>query len=193
MKLRKLFWMGILLIPLLACEDVNESTETSAELDVPIPLEAVMIESAASPMDLYSFDGSAAFCLGNKDNVKDCPGMIMGVVPGSGAKLHFDGIGEFEEIHSLALEWGYGKFGSTEFEMQPSVDLLKDGEVLTSSNITIDIDEVLVPVIQEMDSNPRIFVFIRLSGWSNFDVSFDARMKVPIVVESEELSPRFTL
>lgn len=196
MKLRKLFWIGILLIPVFACNDVNEQAETNAELNVPIALEAVLVEntySPESPFDLYTFNGLSTFCLANKDNVKNCPGMVVGVTPGVGAKLHFDGISTNQQIHSLTLEWGYATKGSFEFEMQPPVELLSDGELLTSDKLTVDIDQVMATVIEKMDENPRFFILVRLSGYSNFDVSFDAVMKVPVVVKSEEISAGFTL
>ncbi|WP_167615614.1 hypothetical protein [Maribellus sediminis] len=196
MKLRKILWIGILLMPIFACDEVNDQAETSAELNVPITLEAVMVEntfSTTSPFDLYSFNGLNTFCLANKDNVKNCPGLVVGVTPGVGAKLHFDGIGDNQHIQSLQLEWGYGTAGKYEFEMQPPIQLLSDGELLTPDKLTVDIDQVMAALIQKMDENPRFFIVVKLSGYSNFDVSFDAVMKVPVVVKSEDISAGFTL
>jgi len=197
MKLRKFYWIGILLIPLFfACDDTNQQAETSAELNVPIALEAVMVEntySTTSPVDLYAFNGLSTFCLANKDNAKNCPGLIVGVTPGVGAKLHFDGIGNNQQIQSLQLEWGYGTLGSYEFKMQPPVELLSNGEALSADKLTVDIDQVMATVIQKMDENPRLFILVKLSGYSNFDVSIDAMMKVPVVVKSEDISAGFTL
>lgn len=197
MKLRKLFWIGMLLIPLWACEDVEETMQTDAELNVTIPLEAKLVENTfatkSSPADKFTFDGIATFCLANKDKLHDCPGTVLGVVPGQGAELRFDGIDASQQINSLVLEWGYCAAGTFEFHLQPPVQLLPPGEVLNEARFTLELDEVLAPVIQKMDSNPKMYILVKVSGDSNFNITLDAQLKVPVVVESELSSPRFTL
>ncbi len=197
MKIRKLFWIGMLLIPLLACEDVQDTLQTNAELNVVIPLEATLVENTfitkSSPVDQFAFDGIATFCLANKDKLHNCPGTVLGVVPGQGAELRFEGIGEDQQIHSLKLEWGYCAAGTFDFQLQPPVQLLPPGEVLNEGRLSLELDEVLAPVIQKMDSNPKMYIMVKVSGTSNFNIAIDAQLKVPVIVQSELSSPRFTL
>ena len=197
MKLRKLFWIGMVLIPLLACEDVEETLETATELNVPIPLEATLVENTfstkSSPIDQFKFEGIASFCLANKDKVKNCPGNIIRIVPGNGAELIFDGLGEYQQISSLTLEWGYCPAGSIDFHLQEPVEILPPGELINQAYFSLNLDEVLEPVIQKMNTNPKMFIMVKISGNSNFDISLDAQLKVPMIVQSEMTSPRFTL
>jgi len=197
MKLRKIYWIGMLLIPLLACEDVEETLVTETELDVAISLDATMVENTfatkSSPIDQFTFEGISTFCLAKSDNVKKCPGNVTGVIPGQGAKLRFQEIDEYQQISSLMLEWGYSPAGTFDFQLQSPVQLLPPGEILNEGQISINIDDVLSPVIQKLDSNPGMYILIKISGTSNFDINFDAELNIPVVVETELASPRFTL
>ncbi len=170
--------------------------ETKTEIDVPISLDATMVENTfatKSPIDQFSFDGISTFCLAKSDKVKKCPGNVSGVIPGQGAELRFEEMGEYHQISSLMLEWGYCPAGNFDFQLQSAVQLLPPGEILNQGQFSINLDEVLAPIIQKLDSNPGMYILIKISGTSNFDINFDAKLKIPVVVETELTSPRFTL
>lgn len=190
MKNRKHLLVIVCFVLFLACNDAVETYETSAELNVPVLLE---VGTANNDLGVYSLNGIAAFCLGNKEDVKNCPGLIVGVTAQSGAELQFDGVAENHKIESLSLEWGYGKSGTYEFEMQTPINLLADGVEITTTNYTINIDDFLAPVILKMNEYPRGYIIMQLSGYSNSDVSVNARIRMPLMVKSENVSTGFAL
>lgn len=197
MKLRKLFFIGAILLALLACEDPDTFYETQAEIEIEIPIQSQLLENTYmlkdSPVDMYSLKGMATFCLANSNEFKQCPGMVTQVRSTAGAMLLFEGLQNKEEINSLVLEWGYQIRGTMDVHMQAPIDLLHDGPPISKDLATLDLDQVLMPVIGNMDEQPQSIIFIKITGYSNFDVMLDAKLKIPLVVESELLTPRFTL
>lgn len=189
MKLRKIFWMGLLLIPLFACEDPDTTMETKAELRFTIPLNSSELKSTEA--ESYSFSGFVTFCLANKDNAQNCPDNILQVMPDKGSVLmlpYFDG-----EINTLNLEWGYGELGSDVFEMQNAIPLLSGENMSSIENATINLDGILNPIILQMDKNPNTYIKLVITGKANCCVSSEAKMVIPIIVEYEALSPRIML
>ncbi|RIJ49081.1 hypothetical protein D1614_05805 [Maribellus luteus] len=197
MKILNLLWVGVLLLFTISCDEAETNIETDAELLVEVPLDAWQMEEAlvakSTAAETYMFRGNASFCLANKDNLVNCPGAVLGVAPGSGAQLIFNGLEGANEIQSLTIVWGYAAVGSLDVHMQEPVVLLAEGRSLTATEFSLDLDDFLQPVIQKMDSNPRTLIFISVYGYSNFEVTVHADLKVPVVVESDLSSPRFTL
>ena len=197
MKILKLFFIGAFVLSLHACEEADDSFQTQAEINVDIPLTAVYLDDAdqlkASSTVQYQFNGTAAFCLANKEGLSKCPGSVVGIVPGTGAELTFEALEGFEEIHSLMLEWGYTTNNLSDFSMQEPVQLLAGDETLTKVKFSLDVDEFLAPLISKMNSSPGTYVVIGLSGTANFDANITARVSAPVTVESVVASPRFTL
>ncbi|MCK3685911.1 hypothetical protein [Maribellus sp. YY47] len=198
MKLLSLLCVGVFLTFLCACEKAETSVKTDAQLLVELPLEAWQADELITPKSatvgsLYRFNGSTSFSLASKDNLNNCPGAVLGVAAGSGSQLIFNGLEGADEIQSLTVVWGYAHVGTIDCHMQEPVELLAEGEQLTASEFSLNLDEFLQPVIQMMDNNPRTLIFIRVYGYSNFEISVHADLKVPIMVESDIASPRFTL
>ncbi|MCE4563302.1 hypothetical protein INQ51_03170 [Maribellus sp. CM-23] len=197
MKILNLLWMGVLLMFTISCEKAETNLETDAELLVEVPLDAWQMDEGvvakSTAVEAYMFRGNTSFCLANKDNLVNCPGAVLGVAPGSGSQLIFNGLEGANEIQSLTIVWGYAAVGSLDIHMQEPVELLGEGQSLTAAEFSLDLDDFLQPVIQKMDSNPRNLIFISVYGYSNFEITVHADLKVPVVVESDLSSPRFTL
>lgn len=197
MKIIRLFLIGLMFVSFQACDEADESFETTAQINVDIPLTAWYVnvgeELKAGSDGEYQFNGSAAFCLANKEGLSKCPGSVTGVVPGTGAELSFETLAGDQEINTLMLEWGYSSEMISDFKMQNPVELLRSGESLTKVRFTITVDELLEPVISRMDNSPGVYIVIGLSGEANFDASITATLSVPVIVESIVVSPRFTL
>lgn len=188
MKLRKLFWIGLLLLPLLACNDPDRTIETNTKLQFIIPLHSNAASSSAT--ERYTFSGYATFCLANKENAQSCPDNILQVLPGSGSVLLIPNIDG--DVNSLQLVWSYSEQNSDEFMAQGAVDLLP---MMTKSeqNLQIDIDEVFVPIISKIDDDPHIYIKVMVLGDASFEINSIAEMEIPIIVEHEVLEVRFTL
>jgi len=198
MKTLSLLYLSVLLTFLISCEKDDTNQETNAELLVEVPMNAWQVEDAfvsksTTTSTMFMFRGNTSFCLANKDNLNNCPGTVLGVAPGNGSQLIFNGLEGANEIQSLTVVWGYMSAGSIDVHMQDPVELLAEGQSLTANEFSLSLDEFLQPVIQKMDTNPRTLIFISVYGYSNFEVSVHADLKVPVVVESDVASPRFTL
>lgn len=198
MKILNLLCVSVLLTFLISCEEAETNLETDAELIVEVPLKTSLAEDAftsksTSIPSMFMFRGNTSFCLANKDNLNNCPGTVLGVTPGDGSQLIFNGLEGENEIHSLTVVWGYASVGSIDVHMQDPVELLTGGQLLNASEFSLSLDEFLYPVIQKMNANPRTLIFISVYGYSNFNVSVHADLKIPVVVESDVASPRFNL
>ncbi len=197
MKILRLFLIGLIYLSFQACEEADESFETTTQINLDIPLTGYYLntgeELKAGSDNEYQFNGSAAFCLANKEGLSKCPGSVTGIVPGSGAELTFETLAGDQEITTLMLEWGYSGDLISDFSMQEPVEVLRSGESLTKVRFTIAVDELLEPVISKMDNSPGVYIVIGLSGEANFDASITAKLNVPVTVESIVVSPRFTL
>jgi len=189
MKLSELLLIGVLMLPLFACEDPDTSVETKADIQLFIPLSSTELKSLEVEGG-YLFEGETTFCIANKDNSIYCPGNILHVTSGENATLTlpvFEG-----ELSMLSFEWGFGTLGSDDFEMQSPVPLTLES-MSGASAIVIDLDEVLLPLVNRMDSEPNTLLKIVITGNSNIRISSVAQMEIPLIVEHEVLTPRFTL
>uniref|UniRef100_UPI003217AEB0 hypothetical protein n=1 Tax=uncultured Draconibacterium sp. TaxID=1573823 RepID=UPI003217AEB0 len=191
MKLRKLFWIGVVLLPLLACNDPDTTVETEANLQFIIPLSSIGLQTEAVN-ETYSFSGFATFCLANKDNAQNCPDNILRVTPGTGSVLTFSNLSG--DISELKMEWGFDNAGdSGTYNMQGETDLMLPEQVPANGNLSISLDEVLSPLISQVDSNPNSYIKLMIKGNSNFQLTSIAQMKIPIIVKHEVSPIRFTL
>lgn len=187
MKHTNLFWIALLLLSLVACNEPDNTVETESMLELDIRVNSIVSENN----DSYSFAGSTTFCLANKDNAQNFPNNILSVMLGKGATLilpHING-----QFTSLQLDWGYGEIGSEVFDMQNSIELLSSVKSLSNHESAIELDEVLSPVINQIDINPNSYIKIIVSGNANHAVSSIVKMEIPITVEHEVLEVRFTI
>ncbi len=192
MKLKKLFWIGVLLFPLLACEDADTSYLTEAKLVVDIPTTAYLTDFNESS-NIYQFNGIGGFCLGYSDDFKNCPGDIVQIISGTGSSVSFDALKGNETIEELQLAIFYKTQAGDNYQQLQSIDLLQEGSFLNHETNSVDIDDILSPLIARLNENPRYFISIQLQGVANFNLLSSTKFSLPLVIESEFSSPRFTL
>ncbi len=189
MKIRKKIWIVLLLLPFLACNDPDKTIETNTTLQFTIPLHSNILGNTSST-ESYSFTGYATVSLVNKNNVQILPGNILQVTPGNGSVLIIPNLAS--DLNSLQLVWGYGELNDDVFNAQSSVDL---SSMLNMENqeLQIDIDEVFVPIISQIDSDPNTFIKVMLIGNAGFQVNSVATLEIPVTIKYEVMEVRFTL
>ncbi|WP_163322138.1 hypothetical protein [Draconibacterium mangrovi] len=192
MKLRNLILLGVLLLPLFACDDANTDYTTETRLIVDIPTKSYLADLSESS-GTYHFNGIGIFCLGYSDDLKECPGDVVQINPGVGSTLSFESLQNNETIEELQLVISYKPQGDGMYQQIHSVDLLQGGNILSSNTHSLVLDDVLAPLINRLNENPRYLISIEINGLANFNLSSDAQFAIPLVIESEYNSPRFTL
>ncbi|WP_297101319.1 hypothetical protein [uncultured Draconibacterium sp.] len=192
MKLRNLFLLGVLLLSLFACDDANTDYTTETKMIVDIPTESYLV-SLSESTETYHFDGIGVFCLGYSDDIKDCPGDVVHINPGVGSTLSFEALQNNETIEELQLVISFKTQGDDDYQQIHSVDLLQAGKFLSGDTHSLELDDVLAPLINRLNENPRYLISIEINGLANFDLSSDAQFEIPLIIESEYTSPRFTL
>ncbi|WP_319500941.1 hypothetical protein [uncultured Draconibacterium sp.] len=192
MKLKNLILLGVLLLPLFACDDANTDYKTETKLIVDIPTKSYLANPSES-LETYHFDGTGIFCLGYSDELKKCPGDIVQINPGVGSTISFETLQNDETIKELQLVISYKTQGDDDYQQIHSVDLLQAGNLLSSDTHTLELDDVLAPLINRLNENPRYLISIEIKGLANFNLSSNAQFAIPLIIESEYNSPRFTL
>ena len=198
MKFKTLLWVGLCVILLFSCEEIPNTTivEIESQLVSDIPIKSVISENPqliSNSTINYSFTGTCTFCLKHNDDLKNCQNNIVCVKLGNGAILSFTGIMEGDEINSLLLEWGYQNELVGDYEMQDPIDLLSTGNILKNGSFEVNLDEVVFPLINSLSDYPGCSFRINILGNSNFKISTSAKLKIPIVVETESFTPRFSV
>jgi hypothetical protein len=198
MKLKVLFWVGLCVILLLSCEKRTDTTivEIESNLIADIPITSVVLEDLRLKSNStinYSFTGTCILCLKHNDDLKNCQNNILCVKSGSGAMLSFTDFMEGDKINSLILEWGYQNELAGDYEMQNPIDLLSTGNKLKNGSFDINLDEVVLPLINGLSDYPGCSFMIKIIGNSNFEITSAANLKIPIIVETESFTPRFTV
>ncbi|WP_372651244.1 hypothetical protein [Draconibacterium sp.] len=192
MKLKNLILLGVLLLPLFACNDADTDYTTETKLIIDIPTKSYLVDLSESP-ETYHFDGVGIFCLGYSDELKKCPGDVVQIIPGAGSTISFEALQNSETIEKLQLVIAYKTQGDDDYQQIHSVNLLQDGSFLNSATHSLVLDDVLAPLINRLNENPRYFISIEINGLANFKLSSDAQFIIPLIIESEYNSPRFTL
>ena len=198
MKFKTIFWIGLSIILLFSCEKRTDTTivEIESELIANIPIISKSSEGLQLKTNLslnYSFTGFCTFCLKQNDDLKNCQNNILCVKSSNGAVLTFTEIVEGNEINSLLLEWGYQNELGGDYNMQEPIDLLYGGNILKNGQFNINLDEVVFPLIDGLSNYSGCSFRINIMGNSNFKISTTAKLKIPIIVESESFTPRFTV
>ena len=192
MKLKNLILLGVLFLPLFACDDANTDYTTETKLIVDIPTKSYVANLSESA-ETYHFDGIGVFCLGYSDNFKECPGDVVQINPGEGSTISFEALQNNETIEELQLVISYKTQGDDDYQQIHAVDLLQGGNFLSGDTHSLVLDDILTPLINRLNENPRFLISIEINGLANFELSSNAQVTVPLVIESEYNSPRFTL
>jgi len=199
MKLKKMFLIGLFLIPMLSCEKREDidTVEIKTDLNVDIVViaesnDTIPLKSRATDTG-YLFNGTGIFCLAQNVELGKTSCEIKKVKPHNGSILTFSGITAGNEITSLLIKWDSKPKDSGEFDMQNKIDITSLVKDPKNGSYEIDMTIVLLPLINCIDSNPDCMYRIDVEGTSNFDISSTAKLKIPVVVETNAFSSRFTL
>ncbi|WP_297091938.1 hypothetical protein [uncultured Draconibacterium sp.] len=196
MKLKKLLLIGVVLLPMLACDEPDTSylTETNLVIDIPITAHLSTFNENANPaIENYDFNGIGIFCLRYSNELKGCPGDIMQIIPGTGSTLSFEWLKSSETIKKLQLNISYKTQGESLYAKIKTVDLLQAGSSLHNTNKSVNLDDILAPLINRLNENPRYYISIQVNGTANFNINKNAEVSIPMLIETEYHAPRFTL
>ncbi len=189
MKIRKLIWIGVFILPVFACNKTDDVLQTEATIELIVPLTSNEID--INLKSVYMFSGRANFCLGKKDNVKNCPVNVLGVKQGTGAILNITLPDKTANVSNLVLRWGYSSTEPNQFKMQETIELNINESSLAEGSLSLNLDKVLTPLISNMDVSPNNYFTIEVSGNTESKLTSIATIKVPIIIEHENLSIRF--
>lgn len=192
MKLKNLFLLGVLLLPLLACNDANTYYTTETKLIVDISTKSYLADLSESSKT-YHFNGIGIFCLSYGDNLKESPGDIVQINPGIGSTISFEALQNNETIQELQLVISYKTQGDDDYQQIHAVNLLQGSNFLRGDTRSLVLDDILTPLINRLNENPRYLISIEINGLANFKLSSDAQFAIPLIIESKYNSPRFTL
>lgn len=192
MKLKNLILLGVLLLPLFACNEADTDYITETKLIVDIPTNSYLVNLNEST-ETYHFDGIGIFCLGYSNELKKCPGDVVQINPGVGSTISFESLQNNETIEELQLVISYKTQGDDNYQQIHSADLLQEGFFLSSETHSLVLDDILAPLINRLNENPRYLISIEIKGQASFNLSSDAQFTIPLIIESQYNSPRFTL
>ncbi|HYQ56782.1 MAG TPA: hypothetical protein VEP89_05480 [Draconibacterium sp.] len=196
MKIKILFWSGLLFIAMISCEEAETDFLTATDISIEIPLTTHLSEQpepSETSFGEFNFTGISVFCLGYSNELKNCPGDIVQISPEAGALISFEALNNSETISELQLVLAYKTQSDFEYKNIQTLDLLQSGNSLNSETLSVHLDDLLSQLINRMNENPRYFIMIQLTGKANFNIETDAMLNIPLLVESEYHSPRFTL
>lgn len=199
MKLNVFLLVGLFLIPLFSCQEKSESSfveiETSLNMDIPIIAEVFdNTKSGLNNSEIdYSFAGESTYSPASLANSEKEIYNIKKIRPNTGTILKFPGIKEGNEIYSLLLEWGYKSSTGEDYIMQEPIDLLSLENMVKDEIFTVNLDNALNQLINNIDSNHNKSFKINIKGKSNFNINSIAKLEIPVIVESETFNTRFEL
>jgi hypothetical protein len=169
------------------------SKETDFQIIVPFYTENLdELKSLNSGSEkVYNFSGEQVFAPNTISTGVEASGFRK-FKPLEGAILSLTGILNVEEIQSLSLEWGYETTPGN-FIAQNSIDLLSLNHSQENGNLKVNMGNSLVQLIETMSLHYSANYKVTIKGNSNLALSGIASLKMPVIVESESISPRFEL
>ncbi len=198
MKNNILLLTGMVLIPLLSCQDKSERSfaeiETNVIIDIPIIAESFNDEkSGLNTREIdYSFSGENSYAVASMAESEKGIFNIQKVKPVAGTVLSISGIKENSEIYSLRLEWGYKSSAGNDYIMFDSIDLLSVKNTLKDEIFAVNLDEAIIQLINSINSQESSII-VKITGNSNFNLNSIAKLEIPVIVVSETITPRFEL
>ena len=193
MKLRNVILSGVLCMALFGCNETDsKSYTTETMLKINIPTKSYLSTQNQTPTT-YHFSGIRIFCLAYSDYLENCPGDIVRINPAMGSYLSFNSLHTNETITELKVILSYKTQSDATFNPLQTIDLISDENYLSNETHTVVLDNLLTPLIKQLNINPRYLISIEINGSSNFNLESDAQLAVPLSIESEYNGPRFTL
>ena len=183
--------IATLLITLSGCDkEIEESTvETKSNLEINIPIYAVISEDTKSEKSTfeidYSFSGSNTYSSKNSNNVGNEVLNAENIKIENGTMLTIPGVANGNEIYSLILEWGYKSSTEDLFIMREQLDLLSFESIVNDEIYEVELENALSDLISEINNNREYSFQIKISGKTNFDINCITKLQIPITIESK--------
>lgn len=199
MKTKKLFLALLFLLPLFSCEKSDEINTMEITTDIVVDIavnseisESLLLKSYGGDIE-YSFSGTGTFCLASNKDIGKTACEIQSVKPGTGCTLNFSGVTNETRIFSLLLKWDSKPKDSEEFEMQKEIDITSLVGNPVNGSFEIDLSNTIIPLVNCFDTNPECMYRIDVIGTSDTNISTMAKLKIPLIVETNVYSTRFSL
>jgi hypothetical protein len=196
MKTSKHILAGLILIAFISCENKDESSvvERKTNLVINIPIVTADIKSGLNSLgNDYSFSGAGTFSPKNIDKTENENSNFQKIEPQDGSVLSIPGVNTGDEILILTMEWGYKSLADDNYNLQDPVDLLSFEYTIKNNVLVVDMDEALVHLIHKIANDNESSIQIMITGKSSFDMNCIANLEIPVIVESQQITPRFEL
>lgn len=194
MKFSNYLVAGAILILFFSCSDNIESSylENESDLKIEIPIQTASIEVIKSEKSTsvadYSFSGEGIFSAASLDIFN-----YQKIKPGNKPLLKIPATIDGGEFSLLHLEWGYKTSGGSDYTMQSTIDLLTFEITRDEGLYKINLAEALDQLVYSLDSNHTNSFKIKITGISNFAITGNAELEIPVLMKTEVVSPRFEL
>lgn len=199
MKLKKMILALLFFLPLFSCEKSDEINTMEITTDIVVDIavsseisESLLLKSYGGDIE-YLFSGTGTFCLANNKDIGENACEILSVKPGTGCTLTFSGVTNETRIFSLLIRWDSKPKDSEEFEMQKVIDITSLVGNHENGSFEIDLSNTIIPLVNCFDTNPECMYRIDVIGTSDTNISTMAKLKIPLVVETNVYSTRFSL
>jgi hypothetical protein len=93
----------------------------------------------------------------------------------------------------LKLIWGYRISENENFILQEPIDLSSKEIKVKEGTYIINMGESLYSLISKLNSNQSYSIKVMVSGSSNFHLSGNALLNIPVIVETSTYNVRFEL
>ncbi len=192
------FTSSLLIILVSSCDKRSETSYSAKEttLNIDIPISAVNSDDSKSKLLVNKseipFEGTNDYQLSDVINSSSGIGIIRTITPVSGSVLSISKIKVGSVINSLHFKWGYKSDTDADYSMMEPIDLLALDHQLTEGVLKLSFDGIANSLLAEIkDAN----IMLRFEITGNCDIGLNgvANLEVPVIIESEILSPRFTL
>jgi len=197
MKTPSYFFTALLIILFASCNESNEKSyhEVETKLDVVIPILSTSGDLKSESEQLNKeipFSGTNDYELRQMVNNSTQFLNIHRITPLDGSVLVISDMNEEHEINSLKFQWGYKSEMDGDYNMMESLDLLSLNHTSINGSLQFDFDEIGKQLISEIN-HPNVMLRFSITGECNQNFSSIANLQIPVIIESEVLTPRFEL
>lgn len=196
MKLNIYLLAGMLILLFNFCEKSKTAiVETEANLKIDIAVTTGFSDDAKSGVSVseaeYPFSGENTYSVSKITKTETGLYDIQKIKPYHEPSLTIYGLPDDVAVHSMFLEWGYKSSEDLDFIMQEPIDLLSFENENNNEIFRVKLEEALILLINTIDDNSNTVLKIKISGESGFNISSDAFLEIPVIVEASTVSPRF--
>ena len=174
----------------------NSSSTEESVIQVNIPISAKSSVDFKSNQELQNreitFSGTTEHQIIKGLESADGMRNIKSIIPEKGSILSISNVNADHEINSLYFEWGYKNIDETEYTDMIPVDLLAMNYTLNNGMFELNFDDVSHQLLGN-SQDPNVTFRFTISGNCSKEMNGIAKLKIPVLVESETISTRFEL